>query len=129
MAGGEPHWSYTSTFEATPLSAARARAFVLHRLVDHGLLHLSDSIRLVASELATNALVHAGTDFSVTLSANDHTVILTVRDDNALLPSRRAARVMDTSGRGLEIVSVLSTDWGVNEDEAGCKAVWASFAI
>jgi two-component sensor histidine kinase len=112
------------------VSALRARAFVLHQLVDHRLLHLADRVRLVASELATNALVHAGTDFTVTLSADDHAVLLTVRDDNAALPARRVAQLMDaTTGRGLEIVSIVSTDWGLTDDDGGSKAVWASFAI
>jgi anti-sigma regulatory factor (Ser/Thr protein kinase) len=126
---GEPHWSHTSTFQATALSASRVRAFVVQQLLDHQLLHLADRIRLVASELATNALVHAGTDFSVTLSADDRAVLLTVRDDNVLLPAQRVAQLIDaTNGRGLEIVSIVSTDWGVN-DEGGSKAVWASFAV
>jgi hypothetical protein len=122
-------WSYTSMFEATPLSASQVRAFVLHHLVRHRLQHLSDRIRLVASELSTNALVHAGTDFHVTLSANATAVRLTVRDDNAVLPARRTAGATDSTGRGLEIVSVVSTDWGTDEAGAGSKAVWASFAI
>jgi hypothetical protein len=32
-------------------------------------------------------------------------------------------------GRGLELVDVVSTDWGVNTDGTASKAVWASFAI
>jgi hypothetical protein len=34
---------------------------------------------------------------------------------------------MHTSGRGLDIVDSLSRDWGINEEAAGSKAVWASF--
>lgn len=53
----------------------------------------------------------------------------TVRDESTALPSRRVAYPMDLSGRGLEIVDMVSLDWGIKEDEHGSKVVWASFAI
>jgi hypothetical protein len=31
------------------------------------------------------------------------------------------------SGRGLEIVALVSSDWGVTVDADGAKSVWASF--
>lgn len=129
MAGNEPDWSHTITLEATPITASLARAFVTHHLVDHRLLYLVDPVRLVASELATNALVHAQTVFSVTLSASDTRVLLTVRDHSLTLPERHAPQSLDETGRGLEIVDMVSLEWGFNEDGAGSKAVWASFAI
>jgi hypothetical protein len=81
------------------------------------------------SELATNAVVHAQTAFTVTLAGLDETVLLTVRDGSLALPRRRDAQVLDPGGRGLEIVDIVSLEWGTNEDGAGSKAVWASFAI
>jgi anti-sigma regulatory factor (Ser/Thr protein kinase) len=129
MAGNGVNWSHRATFEASPISASQVRAFVCHHLADHRLLYLVDPVRLVASELATNALVHAQTAFSVSLEASDQTVVLTVRDDSLALPTPRAAKAMDPSGRGLTIVDLISHDWGTNEDRAGFKAVWASFAL
>ena len=129
MGDNKPDWSHATRLEATPISAGQARAFVSHHLVEHRLVYLVDAVRLVASELATNALVHAQTAFSITLAAVEETVVLTVRDDSASLPTRRAAQAMDSTGRGLEIVDIVSLDWGLDEDGAGSKAVWASFAI
>jgi len=130
MAGNALNWSHQTTFEATPISASKARAFVSGHLVDHRLLHLVDPVRLVAGELATNALLHARTAFSVTLAALGETVLLTVGDDSALVPVRRAALATDQTGRGLEIVNVVSLEWGMTQaDGAGSKTVWASFAI
>jgi anti-sigma regulatory factor (Ser/Thr protein kinase) len=129
MAGSKLHWSHTISLEAAPISASEARAFVAHHLVDHRLLRLVDPVRLAASELATNALVHAQTTFSVTLSADDDAVLLTVRDDSDSLPTPRTAGVSDATGRGLTLLAMVCTDWGVTEDGAGSKAVWASFAI
>lgn len=129
MAGNGVCWSHQATFEVTPISAYHARTFVARHLVDHRLLYLVDPVRLVASELATNALIHAQTAFCVTLAASDETVLLTVRDDSRALPARREVQAMDASGRGLELVDLVSLDWGFDEDGTGSKAVWASFAI
>jgi anti-sigma regulatory factor (Ser/Thr protein kinase) len=123
------HWSHQTSFDASPICASQARNFVTQHLVDHRLLYLVDPVRLVVSELATNALVHAQTGFSVTLEATDQTVLLTVRDDSPTPPAHRSHQLMDTSGRGLEIVDMVSLDWGVHEDGLGSKAVWASFAL
>src|SRR4051794_35781869 len=100
------------SLEATPISASRARSFVSQHLARHRLGHLTDPVQLVTSELATNALVHAQTTFSVTLSADDHALMVTVRDDSDSFPARRASRIMDTSGRGLELVEIVSSEWG-----------------
>jgi anti-sigma regulatory factor (Ser/Thr protein kinase) len=122
-------WSHEATFEALPISASQARTFVSGHLVDHRLPHLLDAARVVVSELATNALVHARTAFIVTLAGADQTLLLTVRDGSARLPSRTPTQAMDTSGRGLEIVGMLSLDWGIDQDVAGSKSVWAAFAM
>jgi len=122
-------WSHQATFECSPLSARQARAFVSQHLEGHGLTYLVEPVRLVTSELATNAVLHAQTAFTVTLEGSERRVLLTVRDDSRSLPARRAARATDAGGRGLEIVSIVSLGWGVDEDASGSKGVWASFAI
>ena len=123
-----PAWSYESSFEVDPRSASRARAFVTRHLVDHQLFDLVDSIRLVTSELATNAVVHSQGAFTVSLSGQDNAVLLAVQDTSPSPPVPRTAEVMDTSGRGMMLVSMLSQDWGVTADGEGLKTVWASFA-
>jgi anti-sigma regulatory factor (Ser/Thr protein kinase) len=129
MAGNAPLWSHQATFEASPISASQARAFVSRHLIDHRFLYLIDPVRLVTSELVTNALVHAQTAFTVTLAERDETVLLTVRDDSLSLPTRRAAQILEPTGRGLAIVDIVSLDWGTIVDGIGSKAVWASFGI
>ena len=127
IVGNTANWSHGTRLEATPISASEARAFVCHHLVDHRLLYLVDPIRLVASELATNALLHAQTAFTVTLSAVNERVMLSVRDDSSSVPVRGAHHLMHSDGRGLGIVALMSLDWGVSVDD-GSKTVWASFA-
>ena len=123
-----PAWSYESSFEVDPRSASRARAFVTHHLVDHQLFDLVDSVRLVTSELATNAVVHSRGSFTVSLSGIDDAVLLAVQDTSSSRPVPRTAEIMDTSGRGMMLVGMLSQDWGVTADGEGLKTVWASFA-
>lgn len=119
-------WSHGTTLAATPISASEARAFVSHHLVDNRLLHLVEPVRLVVSELATNALVHGRTSFVVTLSREDDTVRLTVQDDSDWEANSAVDQVLQTGGRGLGIVKILSRDWGVTPG-VGSKTVWASF--
>jgi anti-sigma regulatory factor (Ser/Thr protein kinase) len=109
-------------------NASKSRHFVCGHLLEHRLPHLVDDVRLVVSELATNAVVHARTAFTATLAVVDGTLQLTVRDGSHCLPARGPMQAMNTSGRGRGIVDSVSLDWGVDEDTAGTKAVWASFA-
>jgi len=129
MTGSGTEWSHRAAFEASPVSASHARAFVAERLREHGLADLVEPVRLVTSELATNAMVHAHTAFDLTLERLDGIVRLTIRDDSLSLPQRRAAQVRDSTGRGLEIVDVVSSEWGTSQDRAGSKAVWATFVV
>jgi anti-sigma regulatory factor (Ser/Thr protein kinase) len=123
------HWSHEATFPAAPISVSWSRRFVSQHLIDHRLSHLVEPVRLVASELATNALLHAQTAFSVSLTGLHRIVLLTVRDDSPAVPVRRAAPIMDAGGRGLEIVAIVSLEWGIDQDPTGSKTVWASFAV
>lgn len=110
-----------------PVSASRARRFVRQFLVEHELADLSDDIELVVSELATNAMLHAQTPFRVSLHVFEHMVLLEVEDGSGNGPFSVAAQNLDTGGRGMAIVSVLSSDWGVDRRGDDGKAVWAEF--
>jgi anti-sigma regulatory factor (Ser/Thr protein kinase) len=127
------YWCCATRLPAEALSAARARGFVSGTLVDHDLLNLLEPVRLVASELATNAILHAHTDFTLTLLGLRTTVVLEVEDavegqvPTTALPAVTQVRATAPSGRGLGIVSHFSQDWGVTTDHPGFKTVWASF--
>jgi anti-sigma regulatory factor (Ser/Thr protein kinase) len=119
-------WTRDITLESQATSAAQARRFVRQHLDTHHLGAMTDDVELVASELATNAMQHAGTPCHLRLEAFDDTLRLTVSDGSTLGPVHLAAEPLDTSGRGLEIVSLLSRSWGYLEDGDG-KSVWAEF--
>ncbi|MFI9219401.1 SpoIIE family protein phosphatase [Streptomyces werraensis] len=99
------------------LGARAARAFVDDRLASWGLSELSDSLQLIASEVVTNALIHAGSDVDVRLRAFDDHVRLEVRDSrsNPPVPSPLALSEEDNAdaehGRGLLIVDALGGAW------------------
>ena len=62
------------------------------------------------------------------LQAFEQTLLLEVEDGCQAGPVVVAARGLDTSGRGLTIVTLLSRDWGVNARTDG-KSVWAEFDL
>ena len=120
-------WSQRCTFPLEVESASRARNFVSQQLTEHDLSYLVEDIRLVASELATNAVLHARTPFTVSLEQLVRVVLLTVQDGSPSAPELVDARDMDTHGRGLFLVDHTSHDWGVRKGPEGSKSVWASF--
>jgi anti-sigma regulatory factor (Ser/Thr protein kinase) len=122
-------WSCAHEFPSDPVSAVNARDFVRQHLIEHDLLFLVDDLRLVTSELATNALLHAGQPFLVTLQADTSWLVLSVHDHSPQAPAQLAAQVMDTTGRGLSIVDNLSHHWGVDGSTGWSKSVWASFDL
>ncbi len=102
---------------------AAARTFVLANLQPRA-VSVADSAALVVSELATNAVLHGGTPFSVTLSALAHGLRISVRDGGDDLPRLRNSSSCDPGGRGLHIVDALSRNWGTKRHHVG-KVVWA----
>jgi anti-sigma regulatory factor (Ser/Thr protein kinase) len=130
-------WTHETVLDAEPVSVAKARDFVSAHLLDHRLPQLADDVRLVVSELATNAMVHAGTPFTVTLTGLERSVMLTVRDGSPLepvpvpvpVPAPAAVHQLDPGGRGLLIVDMVSRTWGFDTGEDRTKSVWASFDI
>ena len=120
-------WIHTCTFPAEVGSVPSARDFVTQHLIEHDLSYLGEDVRLVTSELATNATLHARTPFTVSLQELVRGVLLTVQDGSPSTPERVEAQVMDTHGRGLLLVDQTSHDWGVTGGPGGSKSVWASF--
>jgi hypothetical protein len=128
---GQPTlWSHRVTLAPQATSVSIARAFIRERLLEHELALLVDDVRLVGSELATNATLHARTPFTVQLESDGRSVRLTVSDGLLLLPVLVAAAPMAPGGRGLGIVAACSRDWGVSEaGRNNKKSVWASFDV
>ena len=110
-----------------PLAARRFVSSVLERQPYEGRVATADA-KLVISELATNAVLHAGTPFSVTVRPNGSTVRISVRDWSAAQPLMRNGSLTALSGRGLHLVAALADDWGCETDRDG-KSVWADLPL
>lgn len=121
-------WAHEMALAATPHSVAAARRFVSGHLSSHRLPHLIEDVRLVTSELATNAVAHAHSAFVITLATADGSVVVTVRDMSALPLVPATPELFDVRGRGLLLVAALSQAWGTSSDERGGKSVWVSFS-
>jgi len=106
-----------------PLAARRFVKSVLGRPPYLGLVAPADA-QLVVSELATNAVIHGGTPFSVSVSCLGSTIRIAVRDRNETPPIVRDAAPDSRSGRGLRLVDAVADDWGVDANPGG-KTVWA----
>ena len=122
-------WSDRVTLPPETASVPLARSFIQDLLVEHDLEYLIDDVQLVASELATNAAQHARTDFTVRLQGVPGSVRLSVSDESSSRPIRSEMPPAGSGGgRGLNLVSSHSSDWGVTRGR-GTKSVWASFAL
>jgi len=107
-------------FPAVPTSVRAARTFVADVLADSEMD--TEVVRLLTSELATNAVLHAHSGFRVRLRSGPESVrVEVINSEPELLlaiqePSERG-------GRGLRLVEDLSIDWGVESSRAE-KKVW-----
>lgn len=122
-------WSLEATFSPEVQQISRAREFAKRTLVDHRLEDLVDDVRLVVSELATNASRHAQTPYTVTLGEVGPVLLLTVHDGSSTAPTARGAppRPRALGGRGLHILDLICDTWGVTVMPDETKSVWATF--
>jgi anti-sigma regulatory factor (Ser/Thr protein kinase) len=88
---------------------------------------LLEDAALVVSELATNAVVHADSAFSIAVTEQDSVVRISVHDRGPDLPLLVDRGRKASSGRGLIIVDALATRWGIDPTATG-KVVWAELA-
>ncbi len=131
-----------ATLSGSPLAPGSARALLRKTCTEWaelalpGAEHLTgrvgDDAMLVASELVTNAVVHAGTEVRLTYRLEPETgaLVIEVADHH---PSRAprdgepeppSARDAPEYGRGLRLVAALCESWGITY-RPGSKTVWA----
>lgn len=121
----------SSEFAPDPPAVGAARRFLRQALQDqldgHAGSDLADSLLMAANELATNAVMHARTEFTVRLLVAPDRVRVEVADENSRVPQPCLAPADATSGRGLAIVDSSGLDWGVDRHPGG-KTVWVQGA-
>ena len=111
--------------ESRPDLVRAARQFVRQALANWEMQEFVDDAVLVASELVSNAVLHARTGIRLTLSSEGlGAVRIEVYDENPRMPTTTATPLHATSGRGLLSVAALASAWGT-EDRGDGKVVWA----
>jgi anti-sigma regulatory factor (Ser/Thr protein kinase) len=110
------------TLDSQPESVAQARR-VTTQVIDGIDEQTLEDVRLIVSELVTNAIKH-GPEGRVTLRLRreGNTILGEVEDEGTrAFGLRRKARLGPDGGLGLRVVDSLSDSWGV---EAGTARVW-----
>lgn len=103
-----------------------ARRFASQAVSDlGGDSELLDTTRLLVTELATNAVVHARSPVWLSVLPGRGRIRIEVGDDDPHPPPQPARRPGPDaeSGRGLWLVSALAHDWGVDRNAHG-KTIW-----
>jgi hypothetical protein len=126
---GRVHWAdVTRTFAGRREDTRAARGFVLGMLGPWRGEQLAADTALVVTELATNAVVHAGSAFSVSLTLSGGAIRISVGDTLPLGPRGADQELTAAPGHGLGVVAAMATRWGV-ETVPGGKAVWAELPL
>ena len=123
----------TRTFPPVPTSVPAARRFVAAALPDVP-ARLCETALLLASELATNALLHSSGNFEVltTYSPRERLIRVEVTDAGGGEPRIERPDASEEHGRGLQLVASLSDRWGVRPLRRGLgtgKTVWFELAV
>lgn len=109
------------SFQCRPEEVTAARRFVRESLSGEE-TELVDAAELMASELTSNCVRHAGTAFDVSVQVRE-VIRVEVCDSGGGDPRPLSPGPEEPSGRGLMIVQALSRSWGVEPAGDG-KKVW-----
>ncbi|WP_330340149.1 ATP-binding protein [Streptomyces sp. NBC_00557] len=108
-----------------------ARREVVHKVRTWGVPmdnETADAIRLVASELITNAVVHGEGPVTVALYHRPGRLVIDVLDGNSSAPQLSCPQDDDENGRGLALVDLLASRCAWEPSEGG-KRVWAEITL
>ncbi|MGW2303705.1 ATP-binding protein [Streptomyces sp. NPDC001809] len=129
------HQEASVTLPSDPASVPTARRFVAGVLADWGLddaAEIADAVRVIVSELATNAVLHTlgqSPTFTVDVRLErEEQLYIGVTDSHPRRPRRLPAAVQQDNGRGMVIIRVLAAEAGgrlsVTPTDDGGKTVW-----
>lgn len=118
-------WAATITLPPTPTSPGRARRFVVEHIDGHATPDHRDAVMLLATELVTNSVLHAGTDCRLTVGRKTCGCVRIEAEDRDPSPPQPAENGdgFADHGRGLVLVESLAAQWGHRSKTDG-KAVW-----
>jgi anti-sigma regulatory factor (Ser/Thr protein kinase) len=111
----------------TPEAVPRARS-VVRDLASGMWAQAIEDAELMVSEIVTNAVLHGAPTLRITVAVEDDELMVRVADGGGTWATTAGPTAPDApSGRGLQIVDLLSTDWGVDvRPTSRGKTVWFS---
>jgi serine/threonine-protein kinase RsbW len=115
-------------FPADPQSVPAARRFATDALAQQP-DELRQSVELMVSELATNGIRHGQTSFELEIEQAAGRLRVAVTDSGGGTPAMRFPGPDEPTGRGLQIVDMLSDRWGVEDDPGAGKTVWFTLTL
>ncbi|WP_149182963.1 ATP-binding protein [Streptomyces sp. TRM49041] len=129
------HQEASVTLPSDPASVSAARRYVSDVLAEWGLrgdADTADTVRLIVSELATNAVQHTfgrSPTFTVDVRLDrEERLRIGVTDSHPRWPRRLPAAVQQDNGRGMVIIRWLTAECGgrlsVTPTDEGGKTVW-----
>jgi len=123
----------TRSFALDPDSPREARHFALDllrgwRIEQRCGVNLASDVAIVVGELATNAVRHAGSGFTVSLMLAVDAVRIQVEDARPLAGSPGDPPLPVWADHGLGLVDAVSARWGVQPADGG-KTVWAELPL
>ncbi|XVV09854.1 ATP-binding protein [Actinoplanes sp. CA-131856] len=116
-----PRWMRRCLTPVTS-SARAARALVDEACTAWNLGAVWEDARLVVTELAANAILHAASEFEVVVSCPGRYLRVAVQDASTAMP--RTVEPGIDHGRGLHLIAAVSTHFGATRIRGG-KIVWA----
>ena len=115
-------WTLTSKAQSVPTARGKVEQELMRLGVDDP--EVIDTVKLLTSELVTNAIRYSDEDLTVCLDRVDRLIRVTVVDTNPdIRLEPKPIEVQAQHGRGLLLVETLATDWGVVPEGSG-KQVW-----
>ncbi len=124
-----PHLRERLALGPVPSAARAGRVFVREVCGRWGLDALAEPATLLASELVTNAVLHARTALELRVELRGRRLHVAVRDDDESPPRMPATRDDGGGGLGLLVVDRLAKAWGVRQSASGGKVVWCSLEL
>lgn len=117
----------SARFQLDRTSPRRARTFAETTLRDARVDETTrETVRLLVSEVVTNAVLHARSPVEVSIGVHDTHVRVEVEDESPEAPLIRYPEPTSATGRGLQFLEQLASRWGwhgVDEGRPG-KRVW-----